>query len=187
MLTSSFFYVLLPSAFGRLGLVWQETADGSQVERVFLPRAGVSTEASVRSAYAEAGPATCPPIAALAERMRGFLEGEAVAFDLDMVALQRCSAFQRQVLLAEQSIPRGRVSSYGRIARYLGAPQAGRAVGSALAHNPFPIIIPCHRAVRTDGDVGGFQGGASMKRALLQMEGVQFSAAGKVLMDSPYF
>jgi methylated-DNA-[protein]-cysteine S-methyltransferase len=62
------------------------------------------------------------------------------------------------------------VSTYQRIAGHLGSPQAARAVGTTLAHNPFPIIVPCHRAIRTDGTLGGFQGGMEMKRALLERD-----------------
>ena len=113
--------------------------------------------------------------------MTCFLEGEAVHFDLAILALEWCSDFQTRVLMAEHKIPRGCVSTYGTIARHLGVPRGARAVGGALARNPFPIIIPCHRAIRSDGRLGGFQGGPDMKRALLEFEGMEFSATGKVL------
>ncbi len=90
--------------------------------------------------------------------------GEPVRFTLGLLDLGQCPPFQRRVLLAEYGIPRGRVSTYGRLAAGLGAPGAARAVGTALARNPFPIIIPCHRTVRADGDPGGFRGGAPPKR-----------------------
>lgn len=105
---------------------------------------------------------------------------------MEMVALELCGEFQRRVLLAEYGIPRGWVSTYGRIARHIGSPGAARAVGTALAENPFPIIIPCHRAVRADGTLGGYQGGKEMKRALLEMEGVEFKGAG-VSMERVYY
>jgi len=60
-------------------------------------------------------------------------------------------------------------------------------VGRALATNPFPLVIPCHRAVRSDGSLGGYQGGIGMKRKLLEMEGVQFKPSGKVAMDRLYY
>jgi methylated-DNA-[protein]-cysteine S-methyltransferase len=65
----------------------------------------------------------------------------------------------------------------------LGCPRAARAVGTALANNPFPIIIPCHRTIRADGTPGGFGGGIMMKRNLLEMEGVRFDPRGRVIMD----
>jgi len=112
--------------------------------------------------------------------MQRYLGGQAVELPLDLIYLEACSGFQRRVLLAEYAVPRGRVSSYGRLAAGLGAPSAARAVGSALARNPFPIIIPCHRTVRSDGDLGGFRGGLDMKRALLELEGVELTPAGTV-------
>ncbi|HUV77781.1 MAG TPA: MGMT family protein [Desulfobacterales bacterium] len=61
------------------------------------------------------------------------------------------------------------------------------AVGTALAKNPFPIIIPCHRAVRSDGTLGGYQGGLEMKRALLEMEGVCFDTLDRVLTKGFFY
>jgi methylated-DNA-[protein]-cysteine S-methyltransferase len=149
---------------------------------VFLPTTRTSAEQRAQAAFADARPGSTPIIAALAERIRSFLEGEAITFGLELVAFERCTEFQRSVLIAEHTIPRGWVSTYGRIARRLGVVGGARAVGSALAKNPFPIIIPCHRAIRSGGALGGYQGGLEMKRALLELEGIEFSEAGKVLM-----
>jgi methylated-DNA-[protein]-cysteine S-methyltransferase len=112
--------------------------------------------------------------------MQAYLGGEVVDLSLDLLEMGLCGAFQQRVLLAEYAIPRGSVSTYGRIAAHLDAPRAARAVGTALGRNPFPIVIPCHRAVRSDGALGGYRGGLPMKRALLQMEGIAFGPDGKV-------
>jgi O-6-methylguanine DNA methyltransferase len=69
-------------------------------------------------------------------------------------------------------IPKGEVRSYGWVAREIGRPKAVRAVGSALGHNPVPVVIPCHRVVRSDGMIGNYALGAPMKRELLDTEGV---------------
>jgi methylated-DNA-[protein]-cysteine S-methyltransferase len=175
-------YHLLPSVFGTLGVVWQETEKGPKVRRILLPGERTAAEDLIQMTFADAKPQSCPAITALGERIQGFLRGEAVDFELDLIALERCSEFQRKVLLSEHEIPRGWVSTYGRIAQHLGTPGAARAVGSALARNPFPIIIPCHRAIRSDGTLGGFQGGLKMKRALLKLEGVGFSRSGRIVM-----
>ena len=175
-------YVLLPSCFGSFGVVWRETGQGPRVYRILLPNHQAPLEDVVQASYAGISNLSCPTIAELGERMQSFLEGEAVDFEIDMMALGRCSEFQRRVLQLESRIPRGWVSTYGRIARWLGAPGGARAVGGALASNPFPIVIPCHRAIRSYGDLGGFQGGVEMKRALLEGEGVEFTQGGKVLM-----
>jgi methylated-DNA-[protein]-cysteine S-methyltransferase len=60
-------------------------------------------------------------------------------------------------------------------------------VGNALATNPFPIVIPCHRAIRSDGSLGGYQGGLEMKRALLEQEGVDVNQRGRVLSPNLYY
>ncbi|MFH1910729.1 MAG: MGMT family protein, partial [Pseudomonadota bacterium] len=80
-------------------------------------------------------------------------------------------------------IPRGRVMTYGGLAAKLGLPGGARAVGNALAGNPFPLVIPCHRVVRSGGDLGGFGGGTDMKKALLMLEGVVFDRQGRVLPE----
>jgi methylated-DNA-[protein]-cysteine S-methyltransferase len=180
-------YVLVPSAFGTLRVVWKETVAGPQVYRVFLPNEGFLAQDLIQITFPDASPRSCAAIAELGGRVLRFLDGEAVDFDLSLLALERCSPFQRAVLLAEHGIPRGWVSTYGRIAAHLGVPGGARAVGQALARNPFPIVIPCHRAIRSDGQLGGFQGGREMKRALLELEGVAVTPAGKVTTDRFYY
>jgi len=80
--------------------------------------------------------------------------------------------FQQKVLKVTQSIEFGTVRSYREIAVEIGCPSAFRAVGSALGRNPVPIVIPCHRVIRTDGTLGGFSGGLEIKRYLLRLENI---------------
>ena len=88
------------------------------------------------------------------------------------VDLRSVTAFQRMVLEATARIPRGQVRPYGWLARMVGAPGAARAVGSTMARNPVPLIIPCHRVVRSDGRIGAYSlGGPGRKRVLLRHEG----------------
>jgi len=76
------------------------------------------------------------------------------------------------VLLSK--IPSGKVSTYGDIARALGYPKAARAIGRMIANNPNPISIPCHRVVKSNGEIGGFAYGEQMKREILEKEGIKF-------------
>jgi len=186
-LLKSFYYTTVPSAFGTLSIVWRETSAGPRVHRLLLPGEGIPAEEVMRTTYVGIRRLSCPTIEVLTEQMRSFLKGEAVDFQESLIDLGECSEFQRSVLLAEHKIPRGWVSTYGRIARSLGLPTAARAVGTALSRNPVPIIIPCHRAIRSNGELGGFRGGLNMKRALLELEGVEFSQTGKVLTSRFYY
>ena len=180
-------YVLVPSVFGTLSIAWRETEEGPRVYRIFLPNEQAPAQSVAGVASLDASPPSCPAIVELGERMQRFLGGDAVDFELGFIALEQCSEFQRRVLVAEHEIPRGWVSTYGRIARSLEVPRSARAVGNALARNPFPIIIPCHRTIRSDGQLGGFRGGLKMKRALLELEGVEVTQAGRVLTDRFYY
>jgi methylated-DNA-[protein]-cysteine S-methyltransferase len=78
--------------------------------------------------------------------------------------------FERQILEVVCSIPAGSSMTYGAVAAAAGRPGAARAVGAALARNPFPPAIPCHRVVGADGGLRGYRGGIEMKRRLLQAE-----------------
>ncbi|HZU11433.1 MAG TPA: methylated-DNA--[protein]-cysteine S-methyltransferase [Chloroflexota bacterium] len=111
--------------------------------------------------------------AALQAAVRAHLAGQesTVPFDLD-----RVTPFEREVLHTALRIPRGQVRPYNWIAREMGRPGASRAVGTALAHNPIPLLIPCHRVVRADGTIGQYSlGGPDAKRRLLQWEGALFA------------
>ena len=175
----------ISTPFGVVRLIWVESGSGPKVVRIILPgdtrveRVPVLPTTRVKSAEDE-------KIHSLGEDIRSFLSGNNVVFGTEILDLDRCRAFQRRVLLAEYAIPRGYVSTYGRIARHLGVPGGARAVGNALARNSFPLVIPCHRALQADGSPGGFQGGREMKIRLLEMEGARF-CSGKVLMEHIWY
>ena len=95
---------------------------------------------------------------------------ETVSFDLSYL-----SDFQRRVLNALRRVPRGKTQTYGDLARKAGRPGAARAVGTVMAQNPVPFLIPCHRVVPASGGVGQYGWGSSLKRELLKREGVDLS------------
>ena len=181
----NFKHVIRTSSFGRIAIVWREAADGVRIQRIFPP--SESSRGEPGFAFPKSRRGRHPLITELADAMVSFLDGSDVTFSLEMIALDTCSLFQRRVLRAEYRIPRGWVSTYGGIAAHLGVPAGGRAVGRALATNPFPIVIPCHRAVRSGGELGGYQGGIAMKRALLEYEGVEISDDGKILQPKLFY
>lgn len=174
-------YLTITSRFGPLALVWEDRGGRARLLRVVLPNEQVAV------LFPEARALSCAEMDRLGEQVRCFLAGEEVQFDLEALTLERCPPFQRRVLMAEYGVPWGRVTTYGRLACLLGVPGGARAVGWALAHNPFPVIIPCHRAVRSDGHLGGFRGGLLMKRALLEQEGVPFAPDGRVAVAEFYY
>jgi len=105
----------------------------------------------------------------LPERIGAYLDGKIVGFP-DKLDLSWATPFQRRVWEVDRSIPYGETSTYSWVASKLGMPNAARAVGQALAKNPLPIIIPCHRVIYSSGDLGGFSSGVDWKRRLLETE-----------------
>jgi methylated-DNA-[protein]-cysteine S-methyltransferase len=115
----------------------------------------------------------------LAERVAAALAGEKVEVPAD---LSGTTPFQRRVLEIVSEIPRGEVRPYAWVAREAGSPRASRAVGSVMANNPVPLVVPCHRVVRNDGTTGEYAFGAEEKIGLLEGEGVPVGE----LAGSPY-
>ena len=109
----------------------------------------------------------------VAEKIYQFCTGKNIQFS-ERLDLSDMTSFQRRVLLTTKSIPRGRVASYFWVAEKAGFPGAYRAVGNVMATNPFPPIVPCHRVVRSNGEVGNFGSGIHLKKKLLQLEEVAF-------------
>jgi methylated-DNA-[protein]-cysteine S-methyltransferase len=105
----------------------------------------------------------------LKTKLRQYFDGQRVLFD-EPLNLSGATAFQRRVWLAVRDIPYGETRSYSQIARQVGSPKAARAVGQAMATNPLPIVVPCHRVIGNDGDLRGFGGGLDLKRRMLEME-----------------
>ena len=106
------------------------------------------------------------------EQLTEYFSGTRAAFDLP-VDLGALTSFQRGVLDVACRIAPGQVWTYQRVAEEMGRPKSSRPVGQALAHNPVPIVIPCHRVIASDGSLGGYSGGAGLpaKRWLLRLEG----------------
>ena len=101
------------------------------------------------------------------------LAGEPVDLRAVPLDLSGVPAFDQRVYEVARAIPPGGTLTYGQVARRLGSPGASRAVAGALARNPVPVVVPCHRVVGSDGTVGGFSapGGRDLKRTLLGVEG----------------
>jgi len=107
----------------------------------------------------------------LQQELKNYYLGRRSTFRVRL-ADQDMTPFRRAILKTCRRIPYGKTASYAELARRAGRPNAGRAVGRVCATNPFPIVVPCHRVVRSDGSLGGFSspGGLHDKRRLLTME-----------------
>jgi methylated-DNA-[protein]-cysteine S-methyltransferase len=112
-------------------------------------------------------------LALILSQLQEYLAGCRRSFELAL-NLDRLTEYQRQVLWATARIDYGQVTTYGEIARRIGKPRSARAVGQVLAHNPIPIVIPCHRVLGADGSLHGYSGGRGIetKAQLLSLEGV---------------
>lgn len=107
----------------------------------------------------------------VAQRLDAFCGGDPTSISLDLGSVK--SELARLTLAALLEIPRGEVRSYAWVAKEIGNPRAIRPVASAVARNPIPVLVPCHRVVRSDGFIGNFSlGGPAVKRRLLEAEGV---------------
>jgi AraC family transcriptional regulator of adaptative response/methylated-DNA-[protein]-cysteine methyltransferase len=118
---------------------------------------------------------------ALVERVRAALgSGDASAVPLDPDG----TPFQRRVWAALAEIPAGETRSYGDLARSLGVPSAARAVGTACGANPIAVFVPCHRALRADGGLGGYRWGLARKQALLARERASVTGSARARPSS---
>ena len=172
--------IIKSTPFGSVGIIWTTGSQNPKIVRVLLSKPELSAEDRVYALYPNSRACSCAEIDDTANGIKRLLDGGAIDFSFDFVDLDLCGEFQKRVLRAEHQIPRGSLSTYGLIATYLGKPNGARAVGNALAKNPFPLIVPCHRAIRSDRHLGGYQGGLEMKRALLEREGIAFDKTGRV-------
>ena len=177
------FHELVNTRFGEAAVIWSADRQGPRIAWIFLPAPAEKTLRDIRRMFPGATTKSCETVTKLGEALRACLEGKAVSFDTSVLDMSRVPPYHRKVLRALAEIPRGKVRTYGAVASGTGAPGGARAAGQGCAKNPFPIVFPCHRVIRSDGSLGGFGGGLTLKRALLEMEGVQFDSTGKVEME----
>ena len=181
---------LLPAVLGEIGLSDLIFPIESPIGTVFVayndqgislvgPAADAEEfAATFRRRFARPVRQTTRPAPSVARAVERTLRGEQVTVQYDLRGL---SEFERATLLKANEIPRGQVRPYAWIAREIGRPGAVRAVGSALGRNPVPLLIPCHRVIKSDGTPGDYALGREAKAAVLAAEGV--AAAGLVALS----
>ena len=160
-------YAIIESPIGPLRIAWNgrgvSTVESAPDDRVFELRFEARTGRPIRRREALPG-----DLARAVERRLGGDRRAKISLDL-----RGTTAFEQAVWRKALEIPRGEVRPYGWIAAEIGRPKAVRAVGTALGHNPVPLIVPCHRVVRSDGMLGQYSlGGPGNKRTILAAEGL---------------
>ena len=169
-------YCIFETASGFCGIAWNDAG----ITRLQLPtRSAEAAERMLlrRAPGAEPGAPTPEVIEAVAAVKRYFA-GEETDFSGVRLDLGDQDAFFKRIYSAARQVGWGRTTTYGTLAKELGAgPEAARDVGEAMARNPVPLIIPCHRVLAAGGKVGGFSapGGSAAKRRMLELEGVRLA------------
>ena len=163
--------LVFETPIGPCGLAWSEAG----LIGVSLPEpdaAAVRTRLSRR--YPEAiGSVPPPAVEDARRRILALLAGEAADLSHIPLDLDRVGAFEQRIYAIARAIPPGEVMTYGEIAARVGEPHAAQAVGQAMGRNPWPIVVPCHRVVGSNGKLGGFsaRGGGRTKLRILEIEG----------------
>jgi len=172
-------YRLFETPLGSCGIVWTEQG----VSGLQLPEGDRgATERRLRKTASQSGSAP-PDVEQVIADVHWYMSGRRTDFSAVALDLANAGAFEQKVYAVVRSIRWGETASYGEIAARAGSPQAARAVGQALARNPIPIIIPCHRVLAKGHRIGGFSayGGRLTKEHLLALEGVRLEEAPPLL------
>lgn len=162
--TTEGWWGLCASSQGLAAVIWP--APGPEAARTYWPQGAAEGSSEL--------------LGRAADQLRAYLSGARTGFDLPL-DLGAAGPFTRRVLEACARIGYGEVRSYGDLAAAVGNPGAARAVGRALAANPLPVVIPCHRVIGADGALRGFGGGIDRKAQLLAREGLPING-GKLEM-----
>ncbi|MHA2396353.1 MAG: methylated-DNA--[protein]-cysteine S-methyltransferase [Candidatus Thorarchaeota archaeon] len=169
---------MFDTALGTCGVVYK-SAEVPGVVHILLPGPTNEIRSQISALYPGSREAASPKINEMITEITNYLNGNPIKFTTDLIDTSYCNPFQLKVLTTDWKIPRGKTATYGWVAKQIGT-KGVRAVGNANARNPFPLVVPCHRVIRSDRTLGGFGGGLEMKRHLLEMEGVKFDSQGRV-------
>jgi methylated-DNA-[protein]-cysteine S-methyltransferase len=166
-------YAIFDTALGFAGIGWTDAG----INRFQLPASSAaSAERLMQKRDPAARPDTPPPAVAEAiAAVKRYFAGEEVDFSGVQLDLDGQDAFFKRIYAAARRVGWGNTTTYGSIAKELGAgPEGARDVGQAMAHNPIGLIIPCHRVLAAGGKLGGFSapGGGNAKLRMLALEGV---------------
>jgi methylated-DNA-[protein]-cysteine S-methyltransferase len=168
-------YAVFDTLWGAFGFV----EHNRRLIATFLPRARREMVRTIRSSFSDATEAP-DALPRFRQAVVAYFEGKRTRFPIE-IDLRRVPPFHQTVLAACRRIPYGQTASYADLARAVGKPNAARAVGGAMARNPLPLVIPCHRVLRTGGSIGGFSStdGVDEKARLLRLENATIGRHGE--------
>ena len=161
-------YHICTTAFGYTAILFQ--TEPILLKRIFLPHSHKTVLKKQIQMTGPAKPGHTPAVLNMCKDIQAYFNGAPIKAPWKSLDLSGLTPLQRSVLEAVSSVPYGEVRSYGQVAAQIGHPRACRFVGTTLAGNPFPILIPCHRILRADGSIGGFYGGNDLKKRMLLLE-----------------
>jgi len=164
-MTSKLSYIIFNTDLGWVGILSSEKG----LRKTTLPQ---TSSQKAQQMLGNLNDATLAPQSfdSLIQHFQSYFSGLRVTFP-GQLDLSGVTTFHRKVWEITRLIPYGETRSYTWVAEQIGQPRAMRAAGQALGKNPLPIIIPCHRVIAGNGELGGFGGGVEMKRHLLSLEG----------------
>lgn len=168
MNAAALYYMIFETAFGPGAVFF--TIEPLLFRRVLLPRKSMNWLTRQIRNMGVAKKAKAERARGLCYEILEYFRGKPISPPWEHLDLGTLTPLQICVLRAVAGIPYGQTRTYADIARQIGRPRAYRFVGMTMSKNPFPIIIPCHRVIRSDGSPGGFGGGVGLKRRLLALE-----------------
>jgi methylated-DNA-[protein]-cysteine S-methyltransferase len=174
------YYQIINASSAEIGLVWRFAENKPIIENIFLPCPHDQLILKMNNKYFSTDLVNRNIYKGIDEQLILIYSGAKIDFNHSLLNYEKLTKFSALVLKQVCNVPPGNVDTYSGLAAEIGSPGAARAVGSALAANPFPLVIPCHRIVRANGSLGGFGGGIRMKSELLMREGVILDYQGRV-------
>ena len=159
---------MFKTSFGEAALIYRQKPFA--LLKTLLPRPNRKDLGPFLKGTAAEPPHAHEKALTVAEMIIDYCKGKPITPPWEWLDMGDLTRLQQAVLVATANIPYGKLQSYREIAEAIGRPRACRFVGTALARNPFPILIPCHRVIRSDGSFGCFGGGEDLKKNLIELE-----------------
>ncbi len=161
-------HMIFQTRFGNGAVIYR---DGPfSMIKTLLPRTNRKRLAESAGKEGWGEPGKHPKACIVSESLTDYFKGNLIPIPWEWMDMGDLTELQKSVLVTLTKIPYGQIRTYKDIAEAIGSPRACRFVGTTLANNPFPILIPCHRVILSNGSVGQFGGGTDLKRKMIELE-----------------